>query len=135
MKRSDTGLSPEAIADYRRSFHRRAHARFQAGEKERHQARQTVLEAVIATAPRFPSVKRVYLFGSITRPGAFRSDSDIDLGVEGADMAVCFRLWRELEQVVTDWMLDVRALEDDDPFSRRVRLKGEVVYEGTPTGS
>ena len=135
MKRVETELSPDIIANYRRTFHQRAQARFRANEERRRQARQTVLEAIVMIAPRYPNVQRVYLFGSIIRPGAFRLDSDIDLGVEGADMALCFQLWRDLEQAVTEWMLDVRSLEDDDPFSQRVRLKGEVVYERAIAGS
>lgn len=48
---------------------------------------------------------------------------------------VCFQLWRELERVITEWPLDVRSLEEDEPFSRRVSLKGEVIYERALAGS
>ncbi|MBN1992335.1 MAG: nucleotidyltransferase domain-containing protein, partial [Anaerolineae bacterium] len=74
-------------------------------------------------------VRRVYLFGSVTRPGAFRPDSDVDIGLEGANMALCFDVWRELERAAPAWRLDVRSLEPEDLFTERVRQKGEVVYE------
>ncbi len=135
MKSVKTTLSPEIMANYRRTFHRRAQVDFQAREKVRCWARQVVVEAISRVVPLYPSVRRVYLFGSITRSGAFRSDSDIDLGIEGADMGTCFQLWRDMEQTVTEWMLDVRSLDDDDPFTGRVRLKGEIVYERPITGS
>jgi predicted nucleotidyltransferase len=122
-------LSPERIAQYRRTFDRRAQARHQASERRRQQARQCIVEAIRMVMPRYPTVSRVYLFGSVIRPTAFRPDSDIDVGIEGADMALCFDIWRDLEQLVLDWRLDVRSLGPDESFTERIRQKGELVYE------
>jgi hypothetical protein len=44
-------------------------------------------------------------------------------------MALCFDIWRDLEQIVTDWNLDVRALKPEELFTQRIRQKGELVYE------
>lgn len=130
---SRTWLSPEVIVNYRNAFDQRARARLQANEKQRQQARQAVREAIYTVAPRYPTVWRVYLFGSVIRPGAFGADSDVDVGIEGANMALCFDIWRDLEQAVSEWNLDVRSLDNQDAFARRIRQKGELVYERSVT--
>ncbi|HEY71679.1 MAG TPA: nucleotidyltransferase domain-containing protein [Thermoflexia bacterium] len=43
-------------------------------------------------APSYPSLRRVYLFGSVIRPGAFLPSSDIDVAVEGLDAEAYFDL-------------------------------------------
>lgn len=125
-------LSPETIAKYRQTFQQRTQARFEAREKRRQQAQKAVDEAIRAIMPRYPSVRRVYLFGSVVKLGAFGPNSDVDIGIEGADMALCFDIWRELEWTVPEWRLDVRSLDLEDAFTERVRLKGELVYERPP---
>jgi predicted nucleotidyltransferase len=122
-------LSPESIARYHRSFIKHVQRRRQENEKLRQQARQAVSQAITEVADRYPTVQRVYLFGSVIRPGAFQAGSDVDVGIEGATMARCFDIWRDLEQVVSEWSLDVRALDAQDPFSERIRQKGELIYE------
>ncbi len=119
---------PEEMAAYRQSFQRREQSRFQAGETRRKRARQAIHNAIQSIAPHYVVVRRVYLFGSITRPGTFSPRSDIDLGIDGGDMALCFKLWRALEKIIQDWPLDVRQLRNDDLFSERVRLK-RATYE------
>lgn len=129
MTISNIQPSPEAIARYHRSFVERTEQRRRENEQLRQRARQAVSQAVAAVVDRYPTVQRVYLFGSVTRLGAFKAGSDVDIGVEGATMARCFDIWRDLEEIVPEWPLDVRALEAQDPFSERVRQKGELVYE------
>lgn len=128
MKQTSS-FSSEEIAKYRRAFQQREQQRYHESEKQRHAARQIVCDAIAITMPHYPTVRRVYLFGSVTKPGAFRSDSDIDIGVEGVDVAVCFGIWRDLERIVKEWLLDVRSLDPDNPFSLRVRQQGELIYE------
>jgi predicted nucleotidyltransferase len=65
----------------------------------------------------------------VLKAGTFRPDSDIDIGVEGANVALCFDIWRDLEQAIPEWPLDVRSLDPADAFSERVRAKGELIYE------
>ena len=122
-------LSSDDIAVYRHNLHQRAQARLREREKRRQRARQVVMDAISVVAPRYPTVRRVYLFGSVTRPGAFGPDSDVDIGVEGADMALCFDIWRDSEKAAPEWELDVRSLDEDDPFAERVRQKGDLIYE------
>ncbi len=129
-------LTPQAIAAYRRNFQQRLQARCQAAEARRSRAKKAVSRAIAALMPGYPAVKRVYLFGSIVKPGRFNeTTSDIDIGIEGATMALCFDIWRDLEQALPDWAMDVRPLPPQDPFTERIRQKGELVYERQDTGS
>ena len=99
-------------------------------ERRRLAARQAVCAAARAVMPRFLSVRRAYLFGSVVRPGGMRSTSDVDLAVEGDLTAEdYFALWRELERAAGEWPLDLVELGRDRHFSVRVREKGELVYE------
>ena len=99
-------------------------------EAIRQQAIQAVRLAVKSILPRFPQVQRVYLFGSVIRPGAFRSLSDVDIAVEGELSAEdYFALWRELDRAVPDWQIDLVELGRDVFFADRVREAGEVIYE------
>lgn len=124
-----SSLSPKAIATYRRTFQQRAQARFQAREKRRQQAKRAVCDAIRMVMPHYPSVQQVYLFGSVIKPGAFRRDSDVDIGVVGANMALCLDIWRDLEQAAPEWMLDVRSLDAQNRLTKRIRQKGELIYE------
>lgn len=97
-------------------------------ERRRQEALTAVKQAVRAVAPSYPTLRRVYLHGSVTRSGAFRRDSDVDVAVEGLDGGECFDLWRDLEQTIPGWKMDVRPLKPDDPFSDRVRQRGLMIY-------
>lgn len=128
-------ISPEKMAKYRQTFYQRQEAYRQKNETRQKKVLPVVKQAVRKVMPMYPTVQRVYLFGSLIRPGAFRTDSDIDLGIEGVNMADCFDIWRDLEQIVTDWNFDVRPLEADDLFSERVRTKGVLIYECSTTNT
>lgn len=128
-KNKATDLSDDAIAVYRQSYGERERRRRVRWERRRQEALAAIRWAVRTVAPSYPTVQRVYLFGSVTRPGAFRPDSDVDVAVEGLDAGVCFDLWRDLEQAASGWRLDVRPLEPGDPFSDRVRRRGVTIYE------
>ena len=126
-------MSVEAASDLtacRASLRSRQERQYQARERRRLAARLAVIAAVRSVLPRFPSVRRVYLFGSVLRPGGMRSVSDVDLAVEG-DLAAedYFALWRELERAAGEWPLDVVDLDRHARFAARVRAAGELVYE------
>jgi predicted nucleotidyltransferase len=122
---------PKAVVDLEAC---RAYLRArQQQEAQRQQAlRQQVAEAVrraaIAILPRFPQVRRAYLFGSALH--TLRSTSDVDIAVEGALSAEeYFALWRELDRAVPDWPIDLVELGRDLHFTDRVRAEGELIYE------
>lgn len=75
----------------------------EAQRRARHEAeRQRWLERVRQIVPHlattYPEVRRVYLFGSLTQPGRFRPDSDIDLAVECDTFAAESAFWQALER-------------------------------------
>ena len=87
--------------------------------------------AIRRAGPRFTSVRRAYLFGSVLLPGQFRPDSDIDVGIEGKlEAEDFFGLWRAIEEGAPGWQVELVELDRTRvPFAGRVRLEGELVYE------
>lgn len=101
--------------------------------QEREQTRQTILSglrrSVCLIVPRFPGIRRVYLFGSLLRPGAPRLDSDVDIAIEGTLCARdYFALWRCLEDASEGWPVDLVDLDSSLHFASRVRETGELIY-------
>ncbi len=103
---------------------------YQKREAIRQRAAQLARRAALSVLPSFNDVRRAYLFGSVTRPGSMRDDSDIDIAVEGRlDAEEYFALWRELERAMASWVVDVVELDRDLRFVERVRQTGELIYE------
>lgn len=100
-------------------------------EARRERALAAIRPALRAVGPRFPSVRRLYLFGSVLIPGAFRSDSDIDIGVDGDVNGEAFlALWREIDNAAPGWETDLVELDRARVhFAERVREEGELVYQ------
>lgn len=74
------------------------------------------------------SVKRIILFGSLSREGRFHRGSDIDLAVEGIPAKKFFRAAADL-MMGLDWPVDLKPLEDVDAFFReKILAEGEVIY-------
>lgn len=106
--------------------------RDQAREQRRQAALADVRAAVQCVLPRFPTIRRAYLFGSVLRPSAMRATSDIDIALEGElDAATYFAAWRELERAAGGWQIEVVELGPDLRFAASVRERGEIVYERT----
>jgi predicted nucleotidyltransferase len=103
-------------------------------EGQREERRQAALAALRQAAqsvlPRYPAVKRAYLFGSVMQPAGLRATSDVDVAVEG-DLGAeeYFAVWRDLERAAPGWAIDLVELGQDVRFSEGVRTGGELVYE------
>jgi predicted nucleotidyltransferase len=126
--------TPEQIKIYRRNFQ----ARMQRQRERREIQRQRALAIVRATLPmlmtEWPAVHRAYLFGSITREGAFHAKSDIDIAIEGEINAeTYFALWHALERTLPDWAIDLRDISTHSRFADLVRQYGELIYEQEDT--
>jgi uncharacterized protein len=122
----------ESIEVYRRNFKVREKRLRQERETERQRALQSAQEAIPAVASRYPSLQRVYLFGSILQPGMFHRKSDIDVAVEGSSPRDYFDFWRVLDEMLSQWAVDVREidnLDDSSFFANRVRQYGLLIYE------
>jgi predicted nucleotidyltransferase len=113
----------------RENFRVREEQRALEREAHRQAARSAILSAIQAILPVHPEVRRIYLFGSIIRPGAFRFDSDIDVAVEGTNAEQYFALWRDLEEAAPGWLIDLREINQPSYFADAVKERGELVYE------
>lgn len=123
--------TPDQIEAYRRAFQQRQRRALDDREKRRHEALQAVQDRAAAILVAYPSVQRAYLFGSIVRPGAFYPTSDIDIALEGTTAADYFAVWRDLEQALPEWIIDVREITGHSPFADLIRDTGVLVYERT----
>ena len=84
----------------RRYHHERAAERYRRREAERQQWFRRACDVVVVLAPQYPAVRRVFLFGSLVKPGRFRPDSDIDVAVLCDDVAVESAFWQAVEQAL-----------------------------------
>jgi predicted nucleotidyltransferase len=117
------------IAASRARLRSRQERQFRAREERRLAALKALRSAAHSVLPRFPGVRCVYLFGSVLRPGALRSTSDVDVAIEGGlDAEEYFALWRELERAAPGWLIDLVDLDQDLHFADIVRERGELIY-------
>lgn len=104
--------------------------REQAHREEREALRNEVLErartAIRDSAPRFPAIRAVYLFGSVLAPGRFSPDSDVDVAVDSDDLEAETPFWRLLEDALRR-NVDLRPREG--AVARAVEDSGERCYE------
>lgn len=119
----------ESIEVYRRNFKAREKRLRQERETKRQKALQAVQVAIPPVASHYPSLRRVYLFGSVLHPGLFHRKSDIDVAVEGSTARDYFDFWRTLDEMLLEWGVDVRELDDSLAFSNHVRQSGLLIYE------
>jgi len=117
------------IQAYRRQFQARLQKSFERREARRLQVLRTAMAAFPSAIATFPSVRRAYLFGSVTRAGAFGVESDIDVAVEGTTAEDYFALWAELEGILPEVIIDVREITPDSLFGQRVHKTGILLYE------
>ncbi len=109
-----------------REYHaRRAAARREERESLRERKLGQAREAIRRLAPRFPAVRRVYLYGSLLRPGRFRAHSDIDVALECDDLEVETPFARALERELAT-AVDLRPCAG--AVAEAVREGGEKVY-------
>jgi len=78
------------------------------------------------------AVSRVYLIGSLTRPGYFTPHSDIDLVVEGLSPEKFYQAERRLEDIATIPFDLIDWAELDERFAARVRREGVILYDRNP---
>ncbi len=96
-------------------------------EQERQALLARVLHLLDELGPGY-GIHRAYVFGSLTRPGRFRPDSDVDIAVEQIDPTRFFEamseLWNSLGREV-----DLVEL-DKCHFAQRIREVG-ILWEKT----
>ncbi len=122
------------VAACRRSFIAREERKRAKRELRRQAALEAAFNSIISVAPRYPTLHRAYLFGSVLRQGAFSLKSDVDIAVEGIDATDFFSLWRDLEEAMPDWAVDLRDLVPGSHFARRVQDGGQLIYDRENSG-
>jgi predicted nucleotidyltransferase len=117
--------------------YREYHARRERELREQREAlRQAVLErareAIRRSAPSFPAIQAVYLFGSILKPGRFRPDSDVDVAIDCDDLKTETPFWSALEDAL-ERNVDLRPRVG--PVAQAVEDYGELSYEREVPGA
>jgi len=107
---------------------REEHARREDAKLARRAARDA--EAIIGLIASRYHPRRIYQWGSLLRPGAFRSYSDIDVAIEGiVEAERFFALLGEVEKL-TRFPLDIVQLEKiESEYADDIRRNGKLVYE------
>jgi predicted nucleotidyltransferase len=119
----------------RQNFRARQQQKVVDAETRRRQARAAILHALRFVLPSHPELRRIFLFGSVTREGAFHAASDIDVAVEGTNAEQYFALWHELGNVAQEWTIDLREINQPSYFTSAVQQRGELIYERQDHGS
>jgi predicted nucleotidyltransferase len=123
--------SETSMAVYRQSFIDRLTRQRDEREAYRLQALAKIQAVLPAVASGFSSVRHVYIFGSILRPGQFHAKSDVDIGVVGVTAEEYFALWRELEAAFPERPVDLRDVSMPSFFADTIQKTGLLIYERT----
>jgi len=119
-------MDEAALLPYR-EYHAR---RDRTVRQEREGLRLRVLEqargAIRQSAPAFPAIRAVHLFGSLLQPDRFRPDSDVDVAIDCDDIEVETPFWRTLEEAL-ERNVDLRPRVG--AVARAVEASGELCYE------
>lgn len=94
--------------------------------------RQAAFDAstIVALISRQYQPRRIYQWGSLLRPGAFKPYSDIDIAIEGITDAERFFALLGDAQKLTRFPLDIVQLETIMPeYADDIRRHGKLVYE------
>ena len=119
-------MDEAALQPFREYHARRDRELRQERESLRLGVLERVRDAVRRSAPRFPAIQAVYLFGSLLQPGQFRPDSDIDVAIDCDDVEVETPFWRMLEDALER---DVDLRPRIGTVARAVEQGGELCYE------
>ncbi len=124
-----TFFSPAAMDVYRKNFDNREKV---VAEQNRNLFLQALSDAsaIIQMIIGKYNPRRIYQWGSLLAPEAFRDYSDIDIAVEGLPgPEVIFSILRDAGPL-TRFPLDLIELEKIDPLhAESIRQKGRLVYE------
>lgn len=126
MSYDGSGMEEKQMAEYVRGFRARME-REERRRREAAEAARAALPRALEILRRVPTVRRVYLFGSLPK-GTYEPGSDVDLAIEGDIPGNgLYRAWSEMEEA-SGLKVDLRILKDL-PFANLVRKHGEVVLE------
>ena len=94
------------------------------------QTAQADAKAIMDMIVRDFSPRRIYQWGSLVRPGAFKSYSDIDIAVEGVIDPERFFALLGQAQALTRFPLDIVQIDKIAPeYADDIRKNGRLAYE------
>jgi predicted nucleotidyltransferase len=125
-------MNDAALRPYREYHARRDRELRQEREALRLEVLERTREAVRRSAPFFPAIRAVYLFGSLLQPGRFRPNSDVDVAIDCDDVEMETPFWRMLEE---ELRRDVDLRPRIGAVARAVEEEGERCYEREAPGS
>lgn len=125
-------MDEAALAPFREYHARRDRELRREREELRLEVLKRTREAVRRSAPLFPAIRAIYLFGSLLQPGQFRPGSDIDLAIDCDDIEVETPFWRMLETALER---DVDLRPRIGAVARAVEQEGELCYAREVPGS
>jgi uncharacterized protein len=115
----------KAAMNLRRRAREKSAQRRRLFEKADAQCKRIVTMAIAKYKPR-----RIYVWGSLLRPGRFDENSDIDIAVEGVEPAEKFFALAGDALNMAAFPLDLVELDKIDPLDRQTIItKGKLVYE------
>jgi predicted nucleotidyltransferase len=105
-------LGPEGWSHYISNFRQRSdHSHIPESVKDdREKLMIRIRELATAIKKRF-GARRVILFGSLAHEEWFRTDSDVDLAVEGLSGEDYWKAWGLAEEIITDRPIDLVEVE------------------------
>lgn len=119
-------LGPEGWTRYISNFRQRSgHSHIPKSVKDDHEKLMVrIRELATAIKTRF-GARRVILFGSLAHEAWFRSDSDVDLAVEGLSAEDYWKAWGLAEELITDRPVDLVEVETaSDSMKKAIRRYG-----------
>jgi predicted nucleotidyltransferase len=119
-------MNDAALRPYREYHARRDRELRREREVLRLAVLESAREAIRRSAPLFPAIRTVYLFGSVLQPERFRRDSDVDVAIDCDDVEVETPFWRTLEEALER---DVDLRPRIGAVARAVEQEGELCYE------
>ncbi|MFQ5343543.1 MAG: nucleotidyltransferase domain-containing protein, partial [Anaerolineae bacterium] len=119
-------MDRQAIRQAREYHARREIRRRQSREQLRQEQYRRAYAAILILAPTFPTIRAVYLFGSLVQPGRFGPWSDLDVAILCDDVETESKFWRDLEAML---QRDVDLRPCAGSVAWAVATYGECIYE------
>ncbi len=121
-------MDEAALRPYR-EYHVRRDIELRQERQEKEALRLEVLErardVVRRSAPRFPAIQAVYLFGSLLQPGWFLPDTDVEVAIDCEEIEVETPFWQLLEDALERNVLLVPKIW----VVEKLEIQSELCYE------
>jgi predicted nucleotidyltransferase len=117
----------EEIDDYAQSLRHRAARAWTDRNAQRQQLLERI-ERISEPANQFPTIQRVWVFGSLLQPERFHPSSDVDIAVEPPHTPELFRFAAALERWL-GWPCDVVPLQPGTSLGKLVQQTGQCIYD------